>query len=147
MSKKADSELINKRAAIGVRMPSDLQYLPIIGRFIRELSIEWGLDEESAENLKFACHEACVNAIKHGNKFSESLEVALEMRNTADSVSVEITDEGEGFDLACIRNPTSKECLLLPQGRGIFLMKHYVDNAEITAKPGSPTKVKLIKNK
>ena len=61
---------------------------------------------------------------------------------TGDRIEVEIGDEGEGFDPSSVADPTLEDKLGLPSGRGIHLMRAYMDEVEYNAKG---TSVRLVK--
>lgn len=82
----------------------------------------------------FAIHlslqEAFINAIKHGNKQDPAKLVHVDFNVTSDKCEVFIADEGAGFDPACLPDPTSNENLLKTSGRGILLIRSYMDFVE-----------------
>lgn len=82
--------------------------------------------------LLLALTEAVNNAIVHGNKSDISKKVILEFSVTDSKIKIEITDEGEGFDLGKIPDPTLPENLLRENGRGVYIMKHFVDEMYYT---------------
>ena len=77
--------------------------------------------------VHLAVEEALVNAIKHGNGSDASKQVHVVCKLARDLVRVEITDEGQGFDPAIVPDPTADENLENPSGRGIMLMRSFVD--------------------
>lgn len=77
--------------------------------------------------LRLALEEALVNAIKHGNRFDANKQVRVECRMSRESVFIEIEDEGAGFDLEDVPDPTEDVNLERPCGRGIMLMRHFLD--------------------
>jgi DNA-binding response OmpR family regulator len=81
-------------------------------------------------NVYLTLNEALANAVRHGNKNDPEKQVRVEAELTADEVSILITDEGEGFDPGELPDPTAVENLLKTSGRGIFLMRCYMDEVE-----------------
>jgi serine/threonine-protein kinase RsbW len=84
-------------------------------------------DEEDMK-LRLVLDEALVNAIKHGNKFSERKKVLAGLYETPTHWSLRIEDEGEGFKPSDVPDPDDPESLLLEHGRGIVLMKSIMDD-------------------
>jgi serine/threonine-protein kinase RsbW len=82
--------------------------------------------------LLLALTEAVNNAIVHGNKSDISKKVTLDFTVTDSKIKIDITDEGEGFDLEKIPDPTLPENLLSEHGRGVYIMKHFVDEMYYT---------------
>src|SRR6202008_1807848 len=79
-------------------------------------------------NIEIALREALANAIVHGNQEDSGQLVCVACRCTTDGeVFVTVQDEGPGFDRAGVLDPTTPENRLLPQGRGIYLMKTLMD--------------------
>jgi serine/threonine-protein kinase RsbW len=77
--------------------------------------------------IKLALEEALVNAIKHGNQMDRAKVVRISYRLLADRFEVHIADEGPGFDPADVPDPTAPENLERPCGRGLMLMRHYMN--------------------
>ncbi|MBK9332233.1 MAG: ATP-binding protein [Ignavibacteria bacterium] len=88
----------------------------------------FGLEEEKFINLKIACSEALINAIVHGNKEDHNKKVYTEIIYDSAQIMIRILDEGKGFILSSIPDPTSDDNLLKESGRGIFIIKSLVDN-------------------
>jgi serine/threonine-protein kinase RsbW len=77
--------------------------------------------------IRLALEEALVNAIKHGNQLDRSKAVHIAYRVTPERFDVLVTDEGPGFDPADVPDPTAVENLERPCGRGLMLMRHYMN--------------------
>lgn len=84
-------------------------------------------------NLQIASSEAIVNAIVHGNKEDPSKKVFTEISYNTSIISVMIKDEGEGFDVDKLPDPTSEENLFKESGRGIFIIRSLVDEFYCTS--------------
>lgn len=80
--------------------------------------------------MRLALEEALVNAIKHGNRFDKEKQVRVECRITRELIFIEIEDEGAGFKLEEVPDPTEDDNLERPCGRGIMLMRHFLDKVE-----------------
>jgi len=80
--------------------------------------------------VRLALEEALVNAIKHGNAMDPSKCVRVDCRINQEKVRIEIEDEGDGFVLEEIPDPTADENLERPCGRGIMLMKAFLNIVE-----------------
>lgn len=91
-------------------------------------SIKKELDQycgEDALRLFIAINEGVNNAIFHGNKQDVSKKVHLSMVKLSNEVKITIRDEGEGFLVS--KEPQTAE-RWQENGRGIDLIKHYVDS-------------------
>jgi len=103
---------------------------------------ELGYGEDCRFAVRLAIEEALINAMKHGNRMEESRKVRLAYRVLPDRVEVRIADEGGGFQPECIPDPTADENLQRPCGRGIMLMRSYMDEVTYSA---NGTKVHMVK--
>src|SRR5215831_16686923 len=77
--------------------------------------------------IELALEEALSNAIKHGNRFDRDKSVHFSYLIEDNSITITIRDEGVGFDPSLVPDPTSPERLEESSGRGIFLMRTYMD--------------------
>ena len=89
-----------------------------------------GFSEEDIFAVHLASQEAFTNAITHGNKMSPDKEVKIDYSVGLDKFEVSMTDEGEGFDPGAVPDPRCGENLYKPAGRGLLLMRSYMDVVE-----------------
>lgn len=89
--------------------------------------------------IHLAVEEALVNAIKHGNRLDETKTVKVVGRVEADELKLQITDEGQGFDPASVPDCTDPENLEVPSGRGLLLMRNFMQRVEYNALGNSVT--------
>ncbi|MEP6993829.1 MAG: ATP-binding protein [Acidobacteriota bacterium] len=102
--------------------------------------------EETRHWILMALREGLANAIKHGNQQDISKHVHLEMDIVADTLAIQIRDEGSGFDPAAVGDPLSPENRLKTSGRGIFYMRTFMDDVRFEPHPGGGTQITLKKN-
>lgn len=95
--------------------------------------------------IKLALEEALVNAIKHGNQLDRAKTVRVAFRVGRDRFDVQITDEGPGFDPGDVPDPTAPENLERPCGRGLLLMRHYM-NEVYYADRGRSVRMSKLRN-
>jgi len=96
-----------------------------------------GFSQDDLFAIRLALEEALINAVKHGNDGNPTKVVRVRYRITADGLEVVIEDEGLGFDPATLPDPTSDENLTVPAGRGILLMRAYMDTVVFSPKGNS----------
>lgn len=94
--------------------------------------------------IRLALEEALVNAIKHGNRNDPRKQVRIDCRISADRVIVEIEDEGPGFDVEDVPDPTAEENLEKPSGRGIMLMRAFMTSVDYQ---GRGNRIRLEKHR
>lgn len=88
---------------------------------------ELGYSDDDQFGVRLALEEALVNAMKHGNRMDPAKSVPLAYRLSAEKVEIRVADEGEGFDPGQVADPTCDENLSKPCGRGVMLMRCYMD--------------------
>jgi serine/threonine-protein kinase RsbW len=110
-----------------VKIPSDMTNLFRAENLIEELSEKLNLGDELYGNISVCVIEAVSNAIQHGNFNDVTKLVLLDYQVKDEKLIFTITDEGNGFDLDSVPDPTLPENLENIKGRGIFLISHLAD--------------------
>jgi len=77
--------------------------------------------------MQMAVEESLSNAYRHGNKNGELGDVEIRWKITPEEFSIEIKDHGEGFSVDTVPNPVATENLEALSGRGLLLMRNYMD--------------------
>jgi serine/threonine-protein kinase RsbW len=110
-----------------------------------EIAAKSGFDEDECGRIAMAVREAAVNAVLHGNRYDPNKRVTVAFGSTPDTLTVTVRDEGSGIDPATLPDPLAPENLLKQSGRGIFLIRAFMD--EVHFRPMSPgTEITMIKN-
>lgn len=112
-------------------------------RIIRQVEA-MGYAPRCVFGIRLALEEAMVNAFKHGNRGDETKRIIVSYDIGPQRVVVRVRDEGPGFDPARVPDPTSPDRVCLPCGRGIMLMRAYLD--EVTYSDDG-NEVQLVKEK
>lgn len=89
-----------------------------------------GFSERDIFGIKLALEEALVNAMKHGNRMDQTKKVEITFRVEGNAFLVCIADEGRGFNPEDVPDPTLDENLERPCGRGLMLMRYYMDQVQ-----------------
>ena len=126
-------------------IPSKLESVETVSSEVKEATAKIGFNEDDANWIELAVHEAIINAIAHGNKHSENKNVDVKFITEDDSLTVIIRDRGEGFDPSQLPDPTDIDNLLKPSGRGIFYMRTFMDEVEHSLHPEGGSIVRLKK--
>ena len=95
-------------------------------RLLKEVA-RHGYSEAAVFAIKLALEEGLTNAIRHGNGGDPTKKVEVSFDVDANRAVITITDQGEGFNPAAVPDPTADENLEKPSGRGIMLMRAYMD--------------------
>jgi serine/threonine-protein kinase RsbW len=93
--------------------------------------------------IKLALEEALVNAIKHGNRLDRNKKVRISYNVKVERFDILIADEGHGFNPAEVPDPTAIENLERPCGRGLMLMRYYMNEVVFGPRGNSVTMTKL----
>ncbi len=109
------------------------------------IASETGFDDDEVMQIAMAVREAAVNAVLHGNAYDPEKKVELEFERTDRDLVITIRDQGKGLDKAKIPDPLAPENLLKTSGRGIFLIRSFMDDVQINPSQ-TGTEIKLIKH-
>jgi serine/threonine-protein kinase RsbW len=90
-----------------------------------------GFDEDDLLKIGMAVRESVVNAVVHGNRYNANKKVRFSVVKSSERLTVRIADEGEGFEYEEVPDPLSPENLLRGSGRGIFLIRSFMDEFEM----------------
>ena len=108
-----------------------------------------GLDEDSLHWVGVAVRESVINAIKHGNRHDAAKHVFVEFEATTPEatpeLSIRVRDQGEGFDPEEVANPLAPENLLKSSGRGIFLIRNFMDDVQLQRVPEGGMEIRMVK--
>jgi serine/threonine-protein kinase RsbW len=109
------------------------------------LATRAGFDEEDVSRISIAVREAAVNAVLHGNAYDINKKFTVSFENSGDKLAIRVVDEGPGLDPNTLPDPLAPENLLKQSGRGIFLIRAFMDEVRIRSlQPG--TEVTMIKH-
>lgn len=103
---------------------------------------EHGYSDRDVFVMRLAIEEAVVNAIKHGNNRDPDKRVFVRCKVDPEKIWLQIEDEGDGFVLADVPDPTADENLDKPSGRGIKLMESFLTSIEYNDKGNCVTLIK-----
>ena len=108
-----------------------------------------GLDDDAVHWVGVAIRESVINAIKHGNRNDATKRVFVEFETAPPpeppGLTIRVRDQGEGFDPECIANPLDPENLLKSSGRGIFLIRNFMDDVHLHRAPEGGMEISMIK--
>jgi serine/threonine-protein kinase RsbW len=123
---------------VSLRVPSDVACIEeVVDLLMRHCCSSGWLCRKLRFNLRVAVAEALANAIVAGNQEDRSKWVQVQAEVCGDQIRIEVTDQGSGFDPATIAPPLLPEELDRPNGRGLFLIKHLVDDVRFNEQGNS----------
>lgn len=98
--------------------------------FLEEVFAESKLDHSYFNQVFLGLSEALTNSIVHGNKLNIFKKICIEIKYVEKELSIEVTDEGDGFSADSLVDPTAEENLKKENGRGVFLIRSYADELD-----------------
>ena len=113
-----------------------------------------GLDDDTLHYVGVAIRECVINAIKHGNRNDAGKHVFVEFstandrdnsENVENALTISVRDQGQGFDPAAVADPLAPENLLKASGRGIFLIRSFMDDVQLRSVPEGGMEVRMVK--
>jgi serine/threonine-protein kinase RsbW len=130
---------------VSYTMDSTLETVDNAEQAATRIATEAGFDEEEVMRISMAVREAAINAVLHGNAYDPGKKVRLDFESTTRDLVITIRDQGKGLDINNIPDPLAPENLLKTSGRGIFLIRSFMDEVHIhPSKTG--TEIKLVKH-
>ena len=132
---------------ITVTVASRVAHVDLIHAISDQVAAMMGFDGDEILNLGLAVREATINAIKHGNGLDPKKSVRVTFTFDDEGLEVAVRDRGKGFDPENVADPTLPENLYQPSGRGVLLMKAFVDRVEVHGQNGKGAEVCLFKER
>jgi serine/threonine-protein kinase RsbW len=104
-----------------------------------------GFDDDDLMRIGMAVRESMVNAVVHGNRYNAHKKVRFSVGHNSHQYTVQIADEGEGFDFESLPDPLAPENIMRTSGRGIFLIRSFMDEFQMRHLEPGGTEVTLVK--
>jgi serine/threonine-protein kinase RsbW len=135
-----------KMEKLQTTLDSVLESVDKAEEFVIQEAEKVGFDEDQQHQIGMAVRECAVNAVVHGNRYSKTKKVHLDIERSNGALTVTIGDEGDGFDLSSLPDPLAPENLLRQSGRGLLLIRTFMDDFDLHPRPGGGTEVRLVKH-
>lgn len=113
---------------IAAAFPSALQYVPAVEAMAHSLARALSFDEQGANEIAAAVVEGAMNALQHGNQKDISKNIFFAAIVEPNRLTIKIKDEGDGFDLEKVEDPREGDRIWKDSGRGILIMRYYMDS-------------------
>jgi serine/threonine-protein kinase RsbW len=139
----------NGHQVVRLEFTSTFEMLDFVQVVSDHLARGVGLDEDSMHWVSVAIRESVINAIKHGNKNDAGKRVFVEFETATKAevpeLAIRIRDQGEGFDPEKVANPLDEENLLKSSGRGIFLIRNFMEDVQLQRAPEGGMEIRMVK--
>jgi serine/threonine-protein kinase RsbW len=139
----------NGHQLIRLEFTSAFEMLDFVQVVSDHLARRVGLDEDAMHWVSVAIRESVINAIKHGNRNDATKRVFVEFETAPPpeppGLLIRVRDQGEGFDPDVLANPLDPENLLKSSGRGIFLIRNFMDDVQLQRAPEGGMEIRMTK--
>ncbi|MFH0764605.1 MAG: ATP-binding protein [Candidatus Omnitrophota bacterium] len=126
-------------------VPSRIESIKKVSSKILDFLKPYGVSEETLFDIRLSTEEAVRNAIVHGNLSDKQLLTTVSYWIENGFISIEIEDEGVGFDRGVLPDPTTEENLMKSSGRGVYLINRLMDSARFNESGNIITMTKRLK--
>ena len=140
---------VEKQHVVRLEFTSAVEMLDFVQVVSDHVGKTVGFDEDVLHWVGVAIRESVINAIKHGNRNDTSKRVFVEFESTAGTVAgliIRVRDQGEGFDPDAVADPLTPENILKSSGRGIFLIRNFMDEVRLQRAPQGGMEVWMLKH-
>jgi serine/threonine-protein kinase RsbW len=136
-------------APVRLEFPSTVEMLDVAQSVSEQVGRAAGLDDEAVHSVGVAVRESVINAIKHGNAGDERKRVYVEFtpleHDDPPGLAIRVRDEGAGFDPSTLPDCVAPENLLKCSGRGIFLIRSFMDELVLQRAPEGGMELRMVK--
>jgi serine/threonine-protein kinase RsbW len=116
-----------------------------VHRLIEQAVKEFKLSDELAHWIELTISESMINAIQHGNKADPSKDATLRISSNGEYIEIIVEDQGCGFTLDNVADPTDTANLLKPSGRGILIIRSFMDEVDLSQREGGGCRLRMVK--
>jgi serine/threonine-protein kinase RsbW len=139
----------NGSQAVHLEFTSSVEMLDFVQVVADHLGRSCGIDEDSLHWVSVAIRESVINAIKHGNGHDARKHVFVDIESASGGpeagLLIRVRDQGPGFDPQTLADPLDPENLLKSGGRGVFLIRNFMDEVHLERVPEGGMEVRMRK--
>ena len=141
--------MVSNGSTVRLDFPSTLDVLDVVQAVSDHIGRMVGLDEEALHWMGVAVRESVINAVRHGNDHDEHKLVHVEFTpresDSPPAVAISVRDEGPGFDPSTLSDCLAPENLLKSSGRGIFLIRSFMDEMVLEKASQGGMEMRMVK--
>ena len=135
---------------VHLEIHSTIEAIDLVQAVTEHIARRLGLDDESMHWTAMAVRESVVNAITHGNGSDPAKHVFIDYSVAYEpdppDFIVTVRDQGPGFDPETIKDPLTPENMLSTSGRGVFLIRQFMDDVSMRRAPQGGMEVRMTKH-
>ena len=129
----------------GIIIPSSTNYLADVDRYVEKKLSGANLDASIITDIAISVSELVNNAIIHGNGSDAAKQVEIHLFLTDSELKITVQDQGAGFNPDCLPDPIDDKNLLREVGRGLFIVRNFVDDVNVQTAASGGTCVEIVK--
>jgi len=118
-----------------VTLDTQLESVDLAENIVTRVAEAAGFGEDDVHKLGMAVREGVINAYNYGNCQDKKKKILLAVEFEPEQMVVHVIDEGCGFELSDVADPLAEENLLRTSGRGLFLMRAFLDDLAVRRGP------------
>ena len=130
---------------IEVNLEGNLDSVELAEELVLRIAVAAGFYEENCHRIGMSVREGVINAVQYGSRQIREKLVRLSVELLDDKMEIRLADSGKGFNLADVPDPLAEENLLKSSGRGIFLMRAFMDEFDVRRSREGGTELILAK--
>jgi len=104
-----------------------------------------GFGEDDQYKVGLAVHEGVMNAFQYGNQERRERKIHLTFELHEEKLVIHVVDQGAGFRLEDVPDPRNDENVLCDSGRGVLLMKAFMDEVDVHSSAAGGAEVVMAK--
>jgi len=128
-----------------VTLETALESVDLAESIVKRVAEASGFSREETDKIAMAVREGVINAYNYGNRHDPHKKIGLVVEFDPDRMIVHVHDEGAGFDPAEIPDPLDEDNLLRTSGRGLFLIRSFMDDFSVRRRPGGGAELVMCK--
>src|SRR5271167_2062252 len=105
-----------------------------------------GFDEDDQYKIGLAVHECVMNAFQYGNEQRRERKIHVLFEVLHEKLVIHVTDQGTGFRLEDVPDPREDENVMGESGRGVLLMKAFMDEFNVLVSAAGGAEVVMAKH-
>ena len=125
--------------------PSIPETVAEIDSFLDQRLRAAGFPDDMLADVAVSVSEVVNNAVVHGNGRNPDKQVLLDLEIKTDRVTISVQDQGNGFDPDALPDPVASENLMRDVGRGLFIVRAYMDEVHFQKVGGEGLRITLVK--
>ena len=104
-----------------------------------------GFSEDDQYRIGLAVHESVMNAYQYGNEQRREKKIHVVFELSHEKMAIRVTDQGTGFRVEEVPDPRHDENVLGETGRGVLLMRAFMDEFDVLVGQGGGAEVIMAK--